>query len=300
MSGQRRTFELPDGRMLTYTEHGPRTGVPLFYNHGFTSSRREYEALAPLVAASGLPARVIAVDRPGIGGSTFDPDRTIGGWARDVAHLADHLGIDRFATLGVSGGGPYALSIAAGLGDRVTRCGVVVGMGPREAPGVLRGLSMLLPLAPGRVRDAAFRFVAFGVGRQPDSYIKGMKRACGPADRDALKVKRVRDGFIYASGGSFAQGHEGVTKEAELYGRTWDFDLSSISAPTHLWYGARDGIVPAAVGEYLVDQIDGAELTTWAEHGHVSWMVRDGLDVVQTLTGGAPATIPAVEHRAVA
>ena len=119
MPGQTRTLQLPDGRQLTYTEHGPKGGVPLIYNHGFTSSRREYEALAPLVEAAGLGVRVIAVDRPGIGGSTFDPDRTIGGWAEDVAFLVDHLGIGRFSVMGVSGGGPYALSVAAGLGPQI-------------------------------------------------------------------------------------------------------------------------------------------------------------------------------------
>ena len=117
-----------------------------------------------------------------------------------------------------------------------------------------------------------------------------MRRACGRADREALEIKRVRDGFLYASSGSFAQGHEGVAKEAELYGRAWDFDLADITAPTHLWYGGRDGVVPATVGHYLVDRIPGAELTTWGEHGHVSWMVREGLDVMRTLVEPQLAT----------
>ena len=74
--------------------------------------------------------RLIAPDRPGFGESSFKPGRTIGAWADDVVQLADRLGLDRFALLGVSGGGPYALACAARMPDRVSRVALVGGLGP--------------------------------------------------------------------------------------------------------------------------------------------------------------------------
>lgn len=281
MAGQNRTLLLPDGRELGFTEYGNPEGTPLVYNHGFTSSHREWETLADPVASAGLDVRVIAVDRPGIGNSTHDPDRTIGSWAKDVAALADSLAIDRFAVMGVSGGGPYALSVAAGLGDRISRCGVVVGMGPLEAG--IRGFSMIMPAVHRRVRSAFFEFAAFGVNRRPASYVKNMRRVVSTPDRDAMRVERVRSGFLHAAVGGFAQGSVGAATDGELYGRPWDFDLGAIVADTYLWYGERDVVVVPGVGDYLQRKMPNSHLETWSDEGHVSWMVDRGTDVVRTL-----------------
>jgi pimeloyl-ACP methyl ester carboxylesterase len=54
-----------------------------------------------------LGVRHIQLDRPGFGLSDFQPGRTVLDWPDDVAHVADLLGIERFAVIGVSGRGPY-------------------------------------------------------------------------------------------------------------------------------------------------------------------------------------------------
>src|SRR4051812_15328069 len=77
--------------------------------------------LAPLLemaAARGM--RLVTYARPGYGDSTPQPWRDVAAAAADVAELADALGIERFVTLGASGGGPHALACAALLPDRVT------------------------------------------------------------------------------------------------------------------------------------------------------------------------------------
>ena len=57
--------------------------------------------------------------RPGGTGSAPLAGRTTADWADDVAALADHLGVERFAVMGLSSGGPYAVACASLLGDRV-------------------------------------------------------------------------------------------------------------------------------------------------------------------------------------
>ena len=63
--------------------------------------------------------RVIGFDRPGYGNAPAEPNRTLRSVADATAALMDDLGAEKFAVIGVSGGGPYALASAAFLPDRV-------------------------------------------------------------------------------------------------------------------------------------------------------------------------------------
>jgi pimeloyl-ACP methyl ester carboxylesterase len=106
--------------------------------------------------------RVIALDRPGFGGSTFQPNRGLLDWPRDVAEAADILGIDRFDVLGVSAGGPYALACGHALADRITRVGVVVGLAPMTATGM--DDAAIAKTAKNRwVRRAQFAMLSFAL-----------------------------------------------------------------------------------------------------------------------------------------
>lgn len=84
--------------------------------------------------------RVIAVDRPGLGGSDRQRGRRILDWPADVTTLADALGLGRFAVLGYSGGVPYALACAQLLPECVVTAGIVACVGPDEIAGLVAGL----------------------------------------------------------------------------------------------------------------------------------------------------------------
>ena len=107
-----------------------RTDSPSSRLHGTPGSRlgRHYDESDYVDAG----ARVITYDRPGYGGSDRHPGRRVVDCVEDVGALADHLGIERFAVLGGSGGGPHALAVAARLPDRVTRATCVVGIVPYD------------------------------------------------------------------------------------------------------------------------------------------------------------------------
>jgi pimeloyl-ACP methyl ester carboxylesterase len=117
-----------DGRTLTYAEWGDPEGFPVFTLHGTPGSRfaRHYDESAYVDAG----ARVITYDRPGYGGSSRHRGRRIVDCVPDVEALADALGIERFAIIGGSGGGPHALAVAARLPERVTRVACAVGIVP--------------------------------------------------------------------------------------------------------------------------------------------------------------------------
>ena len=129
------TIELADGRRLAYEVAGDEDAAPVIFHHGTGDSRLARHPDERLLAEAGV--RLVTVDRPGYGGSTPRPGRTLLDWPADAAQLADHLGWARFSVIGWSGGGPHALAVAHTLGDRISRVTLASPLGPLSAPGAL-------------------------------------------------------------------------------------------------------------------------------------------------------------------
>ena len=121
------TFQLRDGRTLGYAEYGNSAGTPLFYFHGHPGSRFEAGFFAQQATHNGI--RLIGIDRPGMGLSSYKAGRQFLDWPDDVVELADNLHIDRFAVARFSGGGPYALACAVKIPHRLLSCGIISGVG---------------------------------------------------------------------------------------------------------------------------------------------------------------------------
>ena len=85
-----KTINLHDGRILGFAEYGKRDGKPIFYFHGHPGCRFEAELLAE--HAESLNVRIIGVDRPGLGLSTYKPGRKILDWTGDLLELAWEIG----------------------------------------------------------------------------------------------------------------------------------------------------------------------------------------------------------------
>src|SRR5438874_7114623 len=99
---QGQTIRLRDGRLLAYAEFGDPSGIPLIFCHGWGDSRLTRHPDDTRTAALGV--RLITIDRPVFGRSTFQPRRMLLDWPADVVQLADTLELERFALLGHSGG----------------------------------------------------------------------------------------------------------------------------------------------------------------------------------------------------
>src|SRR5690242_15693615 len=112
------TIKLKNGYVLGYAEYGDPQGKPIFYFHGWPSSRFQAKVLDAI--ARKLNIRIFSVDRPGYGLSDFQPNRTLLDWPGTVTELGDKLGLNKFAVMGVSGGGPYAVVCAYKIPERLT------------------------------------------------------------------------------------------------------------------------------------------------------------------------------------
>jgi pimeloyl-ACP methyl ester carboxylesterase len=269
-------ISLPGGRTVAYVDWGPRGAPALLYCHGFPGTYRELQLSLPTVERHGVRVRVIALNRPGYGKSTFLKNRRFLDWPHDVTTVADHLGIDRFGVLGASGGSPYALACAFALRDRVTRVGIVVGAAPVDAPGMRD-----TPTFTGWSSISAVRRLQFGAaaaaiktGRQ-EGIMNRVVATLGEPDRIAMERPEVRQWFLGVVRQAYSQGGRGGAYEFGLYAKPWGFDLDRITAETSLWYGGEDTWVPASAGRWLADRLPNARYSVWPEHGHFSWATSE-------------------------
>ena len=265
-----KTIKLKDGRTLGYAEYGAPEGKPVFYFHGFPSSRLDWPLFDTDAIAARLGARIIAADRPGTGLSDFKRGRKILDWPDDVIELADALQLDRFAVLGISGGGPYAAACAFKIPQRLTATTIVCGMGPSEAPGAKEGTAMLLSGKSALMRKLLLMLMAMGFRRNPDRFLSQMKDTVAEPDKLLLAQPEVVQAFIYSVREAFRSGTRGASWDAVLYKRPWGYQLQDISMQIHLWHGELDTQVPVSVGQYVANAVPNCRAKFLPDEGHLS------------------------------
>ena len=267
------TLSLRDGRRLGYREYGKPDGEPGFYFHGHPGSRLEPRFADAAAAEAGV--RIIALDRPGYGLSDFQPDRTILDWPRDVEEVADMLGLDRFSVLGSSGGGPYALACAHELPERITRAGLIGGVGPFDAPGATEGMRRQnrVGFRLGARFPALARLIMWSMERQlrrrPERTLDAIAQAMSPADAEIARRPEVRRILAEVITEAFRQGSRGAALDVVLLGRPWGFRLDEIEPAVFLWQGETDVLVPPAMGRYLAALIPDCHATFFPGEGHL-------------------------------
>ena len=261
------------GRVLHVYDTGPAesgaagagdTRLPVFWLHG---TPQIGAPPAPLFAAAGEHGvRWVSYDRPGYGGSLAVPDRDIASGAADVAVIADALGLGRFAVLGQSGGGPYALACAALLPHRVIGAVSMSGRAPYPAD----GLDWLAGMRPGSAaelnatlagRDALMALLASEDDFDPEMFT--------PADRAALAGDWKWISTVV--GPALEQGTGGLIDDALASVRPWGFDPAAITTPVLLVHGTADRVMPSGHSEWLARRIGtSAELVLVEDAGHIS------------------------------
>src|SRR5436190_374056 len=186
-----RTVHAAGNRYVGTYEYGDPAGAPVFALHGTPSCGAGFDWTD--VSARERNLRIIAPDRPGIGRSTAVPMPAVADYAVELAVLADALEIDRFTVLGYSGGGPYALAVAAALGPRVQSAAIVAGAGEIGAWAVLadlvrsdRQMTWLSLHAPALAR-VALRAVDLGARVAPRVVLWSAESDLIASDRAVLR-----------------------------------------------------------------------------------------------------------------
>lgn len=276
------------GHDIGVAVYGDPDGTPVLALHGTPASRLMYRR-------GDGPARLhrlklYAPDRPGYGLTPAGGTASLAARTDLNVALADALGLDRFAVLGVSGGAPYAVALASRLGARVSALSLVSPMGPvadyvsqgrPPLPRLQRRFFLKLSqrqwlLKPG----AALAVSAFR--RAPDLFARAFKGALGGADSRLLSDRDVRAGLIAMTQEAVRSGAGGAIADFAIYGRPWGVDFNRITAPSVVYIGTADKVVPIPVAAYLAQRIPHCRLISLPGAAHF-WILQHAGDVLADL-----------------
>ncbi|KAL2851226.1 Alpha/Beta hydrolase protein [Aspergillus pseudodeflectus] len=270
-------LSLRDGRILGFAEYGAPTGFPVLYFHGFPSSRLEGSGVEGNARRQGL--RIISLDRPGYGLSTFRPNQRITDWPGDVKSLADHLRLPRFAVLGGSGGSPYALACAHALPhDRLSAVGILAGAAPWDAGlqhvstsrRLLSWAATSSPTALGSVFNGIIGVSRWAANTSPvtrwiDNWLEKQE---SPENSD-LSTKQRREQVLAMAFEAFAQGSAATVQEASLLSHDWGYRLEDVSYDKiQIWHGEKDANVPIEMIRNMAERLPHADLRVYEGETH--------------------------------
>ena len=278
MGSALRDLTLAGGSTLQYFIDGAASadGALLIYHHGTPAAGPIEQTI--LNAARAADLTVVELVRPGYGDSTRRPGRSVADVIPLVAALADHLGHERFVTLGWSGGGPHAIATAALLPDRCAGAISLAGVGPFDAPG--------LDFLAGMGQDNIDEFGAAIAG--PDALQPFLEQAAEvlrevtgdeviasiesllPAVDQALLTGETGEEMAAIFRWALATGIWGWFDDDIAFVMPWGFDLAAVSVPVAIWQGSEDLMVPLAHGHWLAANVSGASAHIAPGEGHLS------------------------------
>jgi pimeloyl-ACP methyl ester carboxylesterase len=275
-----RTARTPDGRTLAIEEAGDPNGRPVLVHMGTPNSRHLYQPNGIDAAVRGL--RLISYDRPGYGGSTPQPGRSVAACVADVRAICAELGISRLAMWGISGGGPHVLACAALLPDLVTAVASLASLAPLDAEGLdfFAGMGQdnaddirlfLRDPRAARAKLEADReaILATSAAELADA----LQTLLTPTDAAALNGP-LADYLIHCDHEGLAPGVEGWWDDGVAEASPWGFELSAISVPVLLMHGRQDMFVPFGHGQWLAAHIPGVEARLFDHDGHLTLLTN--------------------------
>lgn len=265
-----------EGRQISFAEFGNPQGRAVFWLHGTPGARRQIPTEARTFAAR-KNIRLIGIDRPGIGSSTPYQYENVLGFTDDLRTVADTLGINRFAVIGLSGGGPYTLAAAAAMPDRVVMAAVLGGVAPLIGEdGISSGLMELAKIVRPviEVADTPIRWVAGSLMKLIAPFgspaLDLYARISPDGDRNLLSRPEFKAMFLDDLLNGSRRQLAAPFADIVVFARDWGFRLEDIKVPVRWWHGDADHIVPYAHGQHAVARIADAEMYTLPGESHLA------------------------------
>jgi pimeloyl-ACP methyl ester carboxylesterase len=265
--------KLPDGRKLAYCFFGDPAGYPLIYAHGLPGSRLEAGLYHEAARAWGF--RLIAVDRPGIGGSSPHPKRTLSSTATDLKSLANTLNLETFGVFGWCGGGGLAMACARRMPDRVAF--VLTSSTPTNPAELHYAAGQMITPGNGvyRPRRTGLWFWRLHYLPQywllnlaPMAYLRHYQRIVEPGDRALLQQPEAQRIFLAAQKEAFRQGVSGVALDQHLLSQDWGFRLDQVTTRLVVFHGTDDRLISFDYGSHLARTVPDGMLHEYTGEGH--------------------------------
>ena len=270
---------LPDGRTVELVTAGDPSAPAVVFHHGTPQEHEDYPPMVEAVTRRGL--RWIARSRPGYAGSSRRPGRTVRDDTDDVTAVLDALGVERFLSIGWSGGGPHALACGAVLAPRCAGVVSIAGVAPFVGAAE-QGLDFLDGMGPENHTE----FGAAQVGEQAlREYLEpegaGLANVTGTQVGeelgglvDAPDLAVLTGGYAEHMAGSFraavSTGIDGWLDDDLAFVAPWGFELADVAVPVAVWQGTEDRMVPFAHGGFLADRLPDVRAHLLEGEGHLS------------------------------
>jgi non-heme chloroperoxidase len=240
------TARLSDGLCLPFVEQGDQSGVPVVFVHALAESWRSFERVLPHLPRS---IHAFAMTQRGHG----DADKPASGYgledySADLAAFMDAVGLETAVIVGSSSGGYVVQRFVVAQPERA--------------------LGIVLVGAPRSLRDKAGVSEALGA-------IWELSDPIDPAFvREVLEstlFRPVSPVFLEAMIG------EGLRAPARVWKATFQglleavppTETGTITTPTLILWGDRDGFLPRSDQKALAAAIPGSRLVTYEGTGHV-------------------------------
>jgi pimeloyl-ACP methyl ester carboxylesterase len=274
---------------MAYDEYGDAKGAPVFFCHGWPSSRTMAELTH--AAAHDLGVRIISPDRPGISGSAFQANRKLIDWPPIVGELADKLEIERFHILAISGGAPYAYVTAWQMPKRVRAIAIVSGAPPivdlSEHTELLRLYRWMLALYrshPQLLRALFYLARPIACLRPPIRFRPLLlKLLLQPVDAAALRDAAAFEACFESQRRAWRASAKGVMTDAEIYAQPWGFRLEDVDVPVRLWHGKEDRAFTFRVAQEVAARLPNCVARYVDNAGHYSLPIRHMHEILADL-----------------
>jgi pimeloyl-ACP methyl ester carboxylesterase len=279
---------LSNGSTVALSEYGDAHGAPVFFCHGWPSSRTMAELADD--AARELGARIISPDRPGIRDSPLQSNRRLIDWPPLLNEIADRMGIDRFRILAISGGAPYAYASGWMTPERVEKIAVVSGAPPLDElsdyAGLLpihRRMLQLRSWRPGLLKPLFYLARPLVAMRMPIRLRPLLLKFLQPCDANVLRESRAFEVCFESARQAWRLSARGVMTDAEIYAAPWGFPLEEVRTPIALWHGTKDRTFAPWLAKDVAKRLPNCQFHLIEGAGHYSLPIRYIREIVADL-----------------
>jgi len=281
---------LKNGGSLAYCEYGDPAGIPVLFFHGWPSSRTMAELTD--TAARQLGVRIISPDRPGIRDSSFQPNRKLIDWPDIVQQLVDHLRIEQFRILAISGGAPYAYATAWKFPERVPAIAIASGAPPivdlSDHSGLLwlyRRMLWLHRCSPQALRVLFYLTGAIARIRPPVRFRPLMLKLLQlqPCDAASLEDSVAFEACFESQRRAWRASVKGLIADVEIFGKPWGFRLEDVDVPVQLWHGRKDRAFSIQLAQEVAARLPNCTARYVEDEGHYSLPIRHLREILADL-----------------
>lgn len=266
------TFTTTDNKRIYYYIFGNISSTPIFFFHGYPGTGKQAFLLRDTYLQDDFC--LIAIDRPGYGLSDPQPGLTLKKFAQDIKELSDYLAIDKFISMGVSGGGPFAAAVSYYYPEKVLKGGSVCGVAPVSAENIIylnkeqKKTYLLKKLLPKSVMtylvERNFSALTEKLNNLIETDLLSLK------DKIVFQHPEVGPFLLDSFKEALAKGPAGILTDMEILSKPWGFDIEDIKVPYYLWHGDQDDIVHFEMSNYMKKRLRDVKFKIFEGEGHYS------------------------------